>query len=302
MGGREGSQQPRSGGFNILEEEKNLEDKVEDNTSELAKLTSKIANLCQLLQEEKKDHHEYRVQTMKIIENMQSDISTLKTTLAEQQETIKNQQTRIDQLEDKADNLEQRDRLPCLRMYNVVVDKEEEKQFGHSVATCKAAFRAIKPILENETVKMGLDIPVDQWYNIFRNGHKLYASKEVKNPPILVRVKNRDLKSLILSNKFRLMSETETELPTTQGGVQRRSNTKKKELDNKDRKSVFITQDLTKKRYTLLKSYIDSGLFKKVWLLDGTILKFIKKNDTQETIFTTKISNKTANELIKDHK
>ena len=103
----------------------------------------------------------------------------------------------------------------------------------------------------------------------------------------------RDQASVRLANKFKLK---QTELPTQQEGSQRRSTTRASQ--QKEDKAVHITQVLTKRRFDLLQEYIKSNLFSKVWFIDGTIVKFIKKNDKNGTVYSSKISFKNANDLL----
>jgi hypothetical protein len=305
--GRAASGQPKKvndNQFTGLSVEKTIDDRVDDNTSEVKSLSEQVKKLCSLLESQEKRSHEQWTEHLKVIEGMQSEIGSLKTKNAELVEIIKKLKTEQEEEADQTDALQQRDRRSNARMYNVKIDKDEEKRYGHNTATCMAAYRAITPVLEHSDVKDRIGHPVNNWYNVFVSGHKLFAPKDSQTvPPIIVRFKTRNLKSLILANRDKLNVGDVTQRKEGERGEKEKEEEDKGENKGQKRKQgVFVTQDLTKRRYTLLCEYIQSNLFKKVWLLDGEVLKFIVKNDPMSTVHTTKISKKSPRELINDIK
>ena len=283
-------------GFKTLDVEKTLEDRLEENNSLLAGLKADIIKLSETVSKEISAQSKFRTDTESSLKLLTERVQKLETDAAENVTILNQQKNKISELEDKVDYHEQRDRNYCLRIYNVPIDKKEEDKYGHSIATCKAAFRAIQPILEG--MRSCLDRPINNYYDLFKNGHQLATPKNDSDiPPLILRVRTRDMKSFILANKFKLK---QTELPTQQEGSQRRSTTRASQ--QKEDKAVHITQVLTKRRFDLLQEYIKSNLFSKVWFIDGTIVKFIKKNDKNGTVYSSKISFKNANDLLNSKK
>ena len=175
----------------------------------------------------------------------------------------------IKELKDQLDEREQRERNFALRVNNVSISKEEEDKFGHNVAAARAVYnKAIKPVLERPGVRQKLDQPVDHWSHLIETAHILPAKKGEVNP-IIVKLKSRPVRNAILINKF----------PRKEG-------------------KPTITADLTKKRFAILQNLINSGCFKKVWLLDGKKLKFTLENDKK--VYSTTISDKKPEEIITD--
>ena len=175
----------------------------------------------------------------------------------------------IKELKDQLDEREQRERNFALRVNNVSISKEEEDKFSHNVAAARAVFnKAIKPVLERPGVRQKLDQPVDHWSHLIETAHILPAKKGEVNP-IIVKLKSRPVRNAILINKF----------PRKEG-------------------KPTITADLTKKRFAILQNLINSGCFKKVWLLDGKKLKFTLENDKK--VYSTTISDKKPEEIITD--
>ena len=182
--------------------------------------------------------------------------------MTEQEKTIK-------ELRDELDEREQRERNFALRVNHVSISKEEEDKFGHNVAAARAVFnKAIKPVLDKPGVRQKLDQPVEHWSDLIETAHILPTKKgDVK--PIIVKLKSRPIRNAILTNKF----------PRKEG-------------------KPTITADLTKKRFGILQNLINSGLFTKVWLLDGKKLRFTLENDRK--VYSTTISDKKPQEIIDD--
>ncbi len=290
------AQGSQKSGFKTLDVEKTLEDKVEENNSLLADLKVEISKLSESVSKEISAQSKFRSDTENSLKLLTERVLKLETDAAENVTILNQQKNKISELEDKVDFLEQRDRSYCLRFYNVPIDKKEEEKYGHSIATCKAAFRSIQPILEG--MSSSFDRPINNHHDIFKNGHQLATPKnETDIPPLILRLKTRDMKSYILANKYKLK---QMELPTQQEGSQRRSSTRASQ--QKEDKAVNITQVLTKRRFDLLQEYIKSNLFSKVWFIDGTIVKFIKKNDKNSTVYTSKINFQNANDLLNSKK
>ena len=186
----------------------------------------------------------------------------LRNMMTEQEKTIK-------ELRDELDEREQRERNFALRVNHVSISKEEEDKFGHNVAAARAVFnKAIKPVLDKPGVRQKLDQPVEHWSDLIETAHILPTNKgDVK--PIIVKLKSRPIRNAILTNKF----------PRKEG-------------------KPTITADLTKKRFGILQNLINSGLFTKVWLLDGKKLRFTLENDRK--VYSTTISDKKPQEIIDD--
>ena len=185
------------------------------------------------------------------------EVQLLRTELTVVKKQSAAQGAEILELKTKVNEFEQSSKSKSIRVFGIIVPKEEEEALGANRAAIKRVYdKVIKPILVVAKAKNMIDT-VPQLNNCVAEGYRAglppKAGKSGPPPPCVIKFVSKDIRDVILKLK------KDNTLPPCQeekaAGVKR----------------VVVVEDLTPSTHRKLKELVAQQEFEKVWTINGYI-------------------------------
>ena len=186
------------------------------------------------------------------------EVQLLRTELTVVKKQSAAQGAEILELKTKVNEFEQSSKSKSIRVFGIIVPKEEEEALGANRAAIKRVYdKVIKPILVVAKAKNMIDT-VPQLNNCVAEGYRAglppKAGKSGPPPPCVIKFVSKDIRDVILKLK-----KDNTPPPPCQeekaAGVKR----------------VVVVEDLTPSTHRKLKELVAQQEFEKVWTINGYI-------------------------------
>ena len=185
------------------------------------------------------------------------EVQLLRTELTVVKNQAAAQGAEILELKTKVNEFEQSSKSKSIRVFGIIVPKEEEEALGANRAAIKRVYdKVIKPILLVAKAKNMIDT-VPQLNNCVAEGYRAglppKAGKSGPPPPCVIKFVSKDIRDVILKLK-----KDNTPPPCQEekaAGVKR----------------VVVVEDLTPSTHRKLKELVAQQEFEKVWTINGYI-------------------------------
>lgn len=280
--------------FELLSNDFETDFNLAKNTKNTEEMLSVVFSMVKEIYQEMKTMGK----TMKELQEANAALNQANIALKGEVRTLKTNTTKIEtelqQVKEEMNMQQQHSRNWCARVNGVSVPDEDVAKLGHINAVKKAVYdKVLSKIIQNDKVKMKIPSPYDKYWDVIENAHTLPTTKKDGFPPtIIVRFKERSVRNVILEHKSvkNIAGERVLESCVTR--------------DDKIKgvSKYTITADLTKTNLQRITTLMNSGKFERIWHLDGRILKFFLKDQKNGKPYIAKMSDKSAEEIIKEAK